>query len=343
MHVVNKILKFIAISILALLVLLVIWYVWPEHTPQIKTSNSTAVSTLDYIQIGGLEQSVLIRSKDTKNPILLFLHGGPGMPMMYLAHDFQRPLEKNFTIVQWDRRGAGKTYSRNKPQPESMSTRQLIDDAYALIDTLRNRYDQQKIVLVGHSFGTHLGSIMVTERPEIFSAYISIGQVVDDSLAIELQAKFIREQARLKNRTDILAAIDTLDHRYYENWLFEFGGVLKNHTSFFPLLRTGLQAPEYTFSEALDIAKGSNFSSFHMKCNVLPGSIYSEVEAYEIPVYFFIGLSDYTTPHELVTEYYEKINAPVKEIVYFKNSAHFPFFEEPQAFCREVTRCVLNP
>ena len=343
MLVVKKRIKIVAISLFVILLLLAIWYVWPERTPRIKSSNSTAIATLDYIQIGGLEQSVLIRSRDINNPILLFLHGGPGMPMMYLAHDFQRPLEENFTVVQWDRRGAGKTYSRNRPQPESMTTRQLIDDAYALIDTLRNRYDQQKIVLVGHSFGTHLGSIMVTERPEIFSAYISIGQVVDDSLAIELQEEFIREQALLKDRTDILAAIDTLDNRDYEDWLFELGGALKNHTSVFPLIRTGLQAPEYTFTEALDIAKGSSFSSFHMKYNVLSGSILDEIVAYQVPVYFFVGVSDYTTPHELVTEYYEKVKAPAKEIVYFKNSAHFPFFEEPQAFCREVTRCVLDP
>ena len=331
---VKKVIKALLIALLTVLLFLIIWWLWPERTPRIKASKS--VAKIDYIRIGGLEQSVLIRSKDSANPIVLFLHGGPGMPMMYLAHDFQRPLEDDFTVVHWDRRGAGKTYTRNKPSTESMNTRQLVDDAYALIDTLRNRYDQSKIVLVGHSFGTHLGSIMVTERPELFSAYISIGQVVDDERAIEIQEAFIRDQAKRNDRVDILAAIDTLDHRYYENWLFEFGGVLKKDTSFFPLLWTGLQAPEYTIREAMQIAKGSSFSSSHMDYNVLSESIYDEIRSYDIPIYFFIGRSDFTTPHELVSEYYERIQAPKKEIVYFENSAHFPFFEEPQEFYKQV-------
>ena len=340
MRLVKRIGRAIGVILLMILILSGLWWIWPERTPRINGAQS--VAEIAYIQIGGIEQSVLIRSHNINNPILLFLHGGPGMPMMYLAHDFQRPLEDNFTVVQWDRRGAGKTYSRNKPSPESMNTRQLVDDAFALIDTLRNRYDKPKVILVGHSFGSYIGSIMVQERPQLFQAYISIGQVVDDQKAVALQAAYIREQAKLKNRKDILGAMDTLDHSFYENWLFELGGVLKKDTSFFPLMWTGLQAPEYTMKEAMQLAKGSSFSSFHMKNNVLSESIYDEISSYEIPVYFFIGVSDYTTPHQLVSEYYEQVEAPEKEIVYFENSAHFPFFEEPDRFCEEVRRLVLN-
>jgi len=264
------------------------------------------------------------------------------MPMMYLAHEFQRPLEDNFTVVQWDRRGAGKTYSRNKPKDESMNTRQLLDDAYSLIDTLRTRYDQQKIVLVGHSFGSYLGSIMVKERPELFRVYISVGQVVDEQRASMLQEAFIREQASIHGRNEVIKALDSLKQPYLENWLFEFGGVLKNSTSFFPLIWSGLQAPEYTFSEAMDLAKGSSFSSANINYNILSGPIYDEITAYEVPVHFFAGNLDYTTPHELITEYFSMINAPKKEIIYFENSAHFPFFEEPEEFSRQLNRILLN-
>lgn len=340
MRLVIKLLKIIAIILSVILVFTGLWWIWPERTPRIKSDNS--IAAIEYIQIGGIEQAVLIRSHNINNPIILFLHGGPGMPMMYLAHDFQRPLEDDFTVVQWDRRGAGKTYSRNKPSLESMNTRQLVDDAFTLIDTLRNRYHQQKIILVGHSFGTHLGSIMVKERPELFLSYISIGQVVDEQRAIAQQEAYIRAQAQLKGRKDILAAMDSLDHNYYENWLFELGGVLKEHTSFFPLLWTGLQAPEYTMREAMQIGNASSFSSYHMKYNVLSSSIYEEITSYDIPVYFFVGDSDLTTPHELVQEYYERVNAPEKEIVYFENSAHFPFYEESETFCSEVKRVILN-
>ena len=340
MKLLKKILIIFAMFLLSLTVISTIWWFQPERTQKIRSDSTSSISTIDYINIGGIEQCVLIRSENTKNPVLLFLHGGPGMPMMYLAHEFQRPLEKNFTVVQWDRRGAGKTFSRNKPRPESMNTRRLVNDAYELIDTLRNRYGQNKVILAGHSFGTHLGSIMVKERPELFSAYISIGQVVDDHMAAVLQEEFIRKQAALQGNNEIIRALDNKEIKYYEDLLFEFGGELKNSKSFLPLIWSGLQAPEYTLPEAISLGNGSSFSSYHMKYNVLSQSIFNEIVEYQIPVYFFVGVSDYTTPHELITKYYETVRAPAKEIVYFKNSAHFPFFEEPEEFCGEIKRIL---
>jgi pimeloyl-ACP methyl ester carboxylesterase len=342
MKVVKKIIKIVLLAIVSIIGLVTIWWFWPERTPQINSATNNSISTIDYIQIGGLDQCVLIRSENRNNPIMLFLHGGPGMPTMYLAHEFQRPLEEHFTVVQWDRRGAGKTYSRNMPTAESMNVRQLINDTYDLIDTLRNRYDQDRIILVGHSFGTYLGSIMAKERPDIFSAYISIGQVVDSDMALILQEEFIREQANLIGETDIITELDNPEKPVFENWLFEFGGELRNSQSFFPLVWSGMQAPEYTLSEVLDVAEGSSFSSSNMKYNVLSNSIYHEIREYNIPVYFFVGEWDYTTPHELVTEYFQLVQAPKKEIIYFANSAHFPFFEEPEKFCNEITNLLKD-
>lgn len=342
MEIIKKLFKVSILAIVSIILLITFWWFWPERTPQIKSIEKGAISTIDYIEIGGVQQCVLVRSENYNNPIILFLHGGPGMPMMYLSHGFQRPLENNFTVVQWDRRGAGKTFSRNKPTAETINTRQLINDAYELIDTLRSRYNQNKIVLVGHSFGTYLGSIMVNERPELFSAYISIGQVVDNGKSKIVQEAFIREQANLKGKTEILTELNKPDKPNFENWLFEFGGELKNSKSFFPLVWLGIQAPEYTLPEVFDVAKGSSFSSLNMNYNVLSNSIYYEITEYHIPIYFFIGKSDYTTPHELVSEYYDLIKAPNKELIYFENSAHFPFIEEPDKFCSELKRVLLN-
>jgi len=319
-----------------------VWWFLPANTPDIQVKDRNALSTIDYINLGGVEQSVLIRSKDTHNPILLFLHGGPGMPLMYLAHDFQKPLENDFTVVQWDRRGAGKTYVRNQPTSASMNIRQLINDAYALIDTLRHRYHQKKVILVGHSFGTYLGSIMVHENPALFRAYISVGQVVDSEKARSLQEKFIRHEARLRGERDIIDKLNKTPNLSLEHWLFEFGGELKHSTSFYPLIWSGIQAPEYTLAEVLKVAQASAFSSSHMKYNVLKQSIYEEIRDYDVPIYFFVGTADYTTPHELITKYYHMINAPEKKIIYFDNSAHFPFFEEPDKFCAEIKRVLTH-
>ncbi len=343
MRILGRILKAIGWGVMAIVMLTIIWWFWPAKTPAINSiPDGRSISQIEYVEIGGSEQCVLIRSHDTRNPILLFLHGGPGMPMMYLGHKFQRPLEEYFTVVQWDRRGAGKTFYHNKPTAESMSTRQLIDDAYALIDTLRTRFEQEQVILVGHSFGTHLGSIMVYERPELFRHYVSIGQVVDKKKARVLQEEFIRDQAGLKGRAEVITALDSIKNIDFENWLFEFGGELKASTSFFPLIWTGIRAPEYKLSEAMAVAKGSSFSSAHMKYNVLSGSIYEEVREYQVPVYFLVGRWDYTTPHQLVKEYYEHLQAPQKELIYFENSAHFPFYEEPEKFSQEVIGLLVN-
>ncbi len=332
----GKILKTLGFIILFLTILIVVWWILPERTSKISSENKNTLASINYIKIGGIKQCVLIRTDNTNNPILLFLHGGPGMPMMYLAHKFQRPLEKNFTVVQWDRRGAGKTYSTNIPSKESMNIRQLIDDAYTVIDTLRSRYHQDKIILVGHSFGTYLGSIMVSERPELFSSYVSIGQVIDNKKAKIIQEKFIRQKAKKLNRTDIISDLNKKENLNFENWLFEFGGELKNSKSFFPLLWSGLLAPEYTLQDALNVAKGSSYSSTNMNYNVLNNSIYYEIKEYKIPIFFLVGKSDYTTPSELVEEYFNLITAPKKELIYFENSAHFPFYEEPEIFCSTI-------
>nr|WP_171595964.1 alpha/beta hydrolase [Marinifilum caeruleilacunae] len=336
----KTLIKAIVYGISAIVILVLIWWIYPARTPKIKSKNS--IASLEYIAIGGVEQSVLIRSHNKENPILLFMHGGPGMPMMYLAHEFQRPLEKNFTIVQWDRRGAGKTFARNVPNPQSMSVRQVIQDAYDLIDTLTNRYNHDKVFLVGHSFGSYLSSIMVHEKPEMFHAYVSVGQVVDSHEAIKIQKKFLIREAQNRGMDSLALELENGDEMYYENWLFKFGAELKNSTSFLPLILSGLQAPEYALPEVSAVAKGSSFSSQHMKYNVLDSSILKSVKYYKIPVYFFAGKKDYTTPFELVERYFNQIQAPRKELIYFENSAHFPFFEEPDRFCVELENVLLS-
>lgn len=342
MRLLKKIIKITLLVLLSITVFVVILWFLPERTPKIKSSAGTAVAKIDYIKIGGCEQCVLIRSENVNNPIILFLHGGPGMPVMYLAHEFQRPLEKHFTLVQWDRNGAGKTFVRNAPSVESMNIRQQLNDCYELIDTLRHRYKKDKIVLIGHSFGTYLGSILVTEHPELFSAYISVGQDLDDIKAKAIQERFIRENAVKNSRPEIIAALAKTNKPGFENWLFEFGGELKNSKSFFPFIWSGLRAPEYTLKEALSVGKGSSFCNRYMKYNVLDSSIYYKIREYHVPVYFFVGKHDYTTPFELIEDYYRLIEAPEKQIIYFDNSAHFPFFEEPEKFCLELEKVLKN-
>ena len=151
-------------------------------TPKIKDSygniKQDSITSLEKITLGGIKQTILIRGHDTKSPILLFLHGGPGFPEMDIAYKFQRKLEEHFIVVNWDQRGAGKSFSKKIPR-ESMTIEQFISDAHELIRFLRERFDKEKIYLVGHSWGTTLGLLLTQRYPELFFAYVGIGQVVN--------------------------------------------------------------------------------------------------------------------------------------------------------------------
>lgn len=333
-----RILKWLGGTALFLILLIgTLIYLKQPYTPPIQNAQGDSISSLEQIELNGTKQWILIRGRDVSNPILLFLHGGPGMPIMYLSHAFQRPLEDNFVVVQWDRRGAGKSFNE-AVTPGEISVSQMLSDTRSLTDYLRKRFNKDKIYLVGHSFGSYLGVLFASRHPDFLHAYIGVGQVVDPDKAQKIQEQFIREQARKRNRPEVIEDLENKGQNAFETWLFEFGGELHHSSSWWPLLWTGLKAPEYGISDVANVPKGSSFSSQHMKYDVIEGPIIENVTTLEVPVYFFTGRYDYTTPFELIDQYHETLRAPYKEMVWFEDSAHFPFFEEPDKFAEEIEK-----
>ncbi len=328
---------------IVIVLFLLILYLMRPHTPKIRDQEGKippdSITSLEKITISGYEQWISIRGDDVSNPILLFLHGGPGMPMMYLSHVFQHPLEKEFICVQWDRRGAGKSFCDDLPV-SSLNVAQLLADTKELIHILCRRYSQDKVYLAGHSFGSYLGTLFTSGNPELVEAYIGIGQVVDDEKATEIQARFILETAESRNIPEALEELKIYGPSVHEKWLFKFGGELVGATSYMPFIKAGILSPEYGFFDILKISKGSSFSSRYMQYNVIAGPLMDNVREFEVPIYFFSGRHDYVTPFELVQKYCSILEAPYKEIVWFDNSAHFPFFEEPDEFGAEMIRIL---
>lgn len=315
------------------------------HTPPIKDDRGRifpgSITSLEKVDLGGVEQWINIRGKDITDPVALFLHGGPGMPMMYLAHKFQRPLEEHFVCVQWDQRGAGKSYSKKIPV-ESLTVEQILSDATELTHYLRERFDKEKIYLVGHSWGTYLGMILVKRYPQLFEAFVSMGQVVDEKRGREIANSFILEEARKTGNQEALDEMAENPDGFREKWLFAFGGELYGETSYTPFIMAGLESPEYGLFDIQKVAKGSSFSSKHMIYNAIEGTILEIIHSVDVPVYFFTGRHDYTTPFELIKLFYEKLQAPKKKLVWFDNSAHFPFYEEPERFSQSMVSIVLK-
>jgi predicted alpha/beta-fold hydrolase len=148
------VLSFAAIVLLGLVGAVLEFVILRGRTPAISTPGSTA--SLEKLRIGGVDQWILIRGQDRMKPVLLFLHGGPGMPVMFLAHKFQLELERDFVVVHWDRRGAGKSFDARLQTP-AFSVRQTLSVTYELTEILRGRFPQQCIYLAGHSWGSYLG------------------------------------------------------------------------------------------------------------------------------------------------------------------------------------------
>jgi pimeloyl-ACP methyl ester carboxylesterase len=334
----------IFLVVLAALVALIL-YVTRAHTPPVVGVDGEplpdSVASLEKVELGGWEQWILIRGSRASNPILLFLHGGPGMPMMYMAHVFGDGLEPEFLVVHWDQRGAGKSYSPHIPL-ETMNVEQFLSDAYELVRLLLCRYGQDKIYLAGHSWGSYLGALFAARHPELLYAYIGIGQVVDERRAGAIADEFIRRRARETGEEEALRELDAMGSAVREKWLFRFGGELYHHTSWMPFLLTGLLAPEYSLSDVINVAPGSSFSSRHMRFNAISGPLIDNVTRLEVPVYLFTGRHDYVTPSELVELFGERLEAPGKHWAWFEESAHFPFFEEPERFDQEMRRVLAE-
>jgi pimeloyl-ACP methyl ester carboxylesterase len=330
------ILAFAAIALLSLLAITLKFVILRGGTPAIPDSGS--IASLEKQQIGGLDQWVLIRGRDRTKPVLLFLHGGPGMPAMYLAHEFQSELERDFVVVHWDRRGAGKSFDAHLHTP-AFGVRRTLSDTYELTEKLRVRFHQQRIYLVGHSWGSYLGLLAIREHPEYYSAFIGMGVPAGSREQVRvLRREFLSRMATDTGNSNLKARLADATMEVSEDDLFECGGELYASRSFWPILKAGLTAPEYTLRDAMNVKKGADLVNHEMKYDVVPGLLEGEISRVQVPVFFFLGRHDFNTPSQLAAQYLSRLDAPLKGLVWFEHSAHFPFFEESDSFRKEMAR-----
>ena len=332
----RKIIRGLLIVALGLLALAVVEFgIRRPYTPGIKAEGSASpIAELKEINIRGVPQSVLIRGHDQTKPLLIFLHGGPGMPVMFMAHAYQREMERDFVVVHWDRRGAGKSYGAFNEG--SASVRSTLDDLYALTAHLRQRFRTDQVFLVGHSWGTYLGLLAAHERPELFTAYIGTGQMAADPERIRAaRIHFFTREAGARGDEEMLERL-AAGNAITEDDLFRYGAELRGAESFWPILLLGLRAPEYTLSDVMNVPKGAERLAERMRYDVITGALDRNLLRFKIPIYFFLGRHDWNEPSVLAAEYLERIQAPAKRLEWFDESAHFPFLEEPERFHRAL-------
>ncbi len=328
-----------------LLCSLLLFFFFPTWTPDIKAPDGAAlpnsISTLEEIELGGIKQSILIRGKDRNNPILLFLHGGPGYPQIAYARNYQRELENDFTVVNWDQRGSGKSYHLSLTD-EDLQVERLIEDTIELTRHLKQRFDQSKIFIVGHSWGSLLATWTVQKAPEHFYAYIGVGQVANSQLGEELSYRFALEEARNRSDEQAIEELESIGSPPYQNpradatlerkWVTAFGGSERKSDTYQEMIKGILLAPEYSWADGIWLALGDSFSRQAILPQTASTNLFETVPELQVPVYLCMGKHDYMTPSEVAYRYYQQLIAPDKQFIWFEESAHFPHFEEVEKF-----------
>ena len=302
-----------------------------------------------FVRVNGVRQGMFIKSTDAAAPVLLFLHGGPGMPELFLDRTHPTGLEADFTVCWWEQRGAGISYSSDLLR-ESMTTEQLIRDAIAVTDHLRERFGRRRIYLLGHSWGSFLGIQVAARAPERYHAYVGMGQVAhqqrSEMLAYEYALDRFRSAGDGRMVRRLEAAPVTMDAplpRAYmkvrDAAMHRLGvGTTRDMRSvvtgvFVPVWRT----PDYTLREKVAIGRGKTFSRGVMWDEFLATDLTAAVTELQLPVYYCHGRHDYTCSYHLARSYFRRLRAPAKGFYTFEGSAHSPAFEEPVRF-RQVLR-----
>ncbi len=310
------------------------------YTPAI--CGADGVAALEKIDLGGMQQAVLMRGNDVSNPVLLWLHGGPGAAQMPVARHFNGDLERNFVVVHWDQRGAGLSNPRDFDE-SSMSVEQFVADTHELTQYLKQRFNTDRIFLLGHSWGTHIGIEAVSRWPEDYHAYIGVSQLANTQLAEEIGWSWLRQQSQGTRRESDVAEIGPppyVEHdRYvaYARMIESFGGGMD--VGMVRLAFAALRAPEYCMCDYFAWLGGSTRGSGPMWDPEKPFDVFERAPRLDVPAYFLSGRNDYNTPGELVEQYYDMLDAPAgKQMIWFENSAHAPFMGEPDKFFQELVR-----
>ena len=324
-----------------------------------EPKTGDAVSEAAYFRIGGIEQWITIRGDDRANPVILFLHGGPGNPMSPWSAAVYGAWESEFTLVQWDQRGSGRTYARDEPVEEltlerfhatELSVDLLVRDAIEVAELVRTRLGREKLVLTGGSWGSVLGIHLAKARPDLFHAYIGVSQLVDYREAS--LASYTRVRDRARSREDA-AALEVLDSIGAPPWSDPRSfGKLRRICRAYELAATS-PYPELVYeagydSDAYRAAYGAGEELSFLKFvgladdGMAAGIALRELgPRFEIPVHFLQGAEDLLTVPEVTRAYHDWIEAPAKSLTLVPAAGHDPNLAMIEQHRALVRACVL--
>lgn len=296
------------------------------------------------VQLGGMPQTIHIWGTKLENPVVLFLHGGPGVPNRHGMAKNHMDLLDDFIIVAWDQRGTGGSYFGC--DPETLTLDQLIADCAELLRYLCSTLNKKKIFLLGGSWGTELGTFVCQKHPEKVAGYIGYGQVVNGIENENVSYAYTLEKAKEAGNAEDIAELERIgppENGQYKpvfeglmaqrRLLKKYGGHSTKKGGYFSSTVVPiLTSPELSIRDKIGTANGYKVCLSRMWPTIVQYDFLQDCGPFQMPYYIFQGRKDNNTPSSLVQDFYDSIVAPDKDLVWFENSAHGPLGEEPEKF-----------
>jgi proline iminopeptidase len=310
---------------------------------------SGSIATMETLTIGGIPQHVWFRGVSRANPPLILLHGGPGASESALFRHFNSALEQHFLVVYWEQRGAGRSYHADIPT-ESMNIDQFVTDLDELVELVKHRFEQDKVVLLGHSWGTAIGTLYTARHPEKVAAYVGVAQIADMPHRDRLSYQFALAEARRRDNAGAVSELEkigpppyaSLDDRLtVGDWVERFGGMFHADLSTGKLIWAALGGDEANLIDLVKFGQGNRFSLELLDGEISRLDLTQRYRSFAVPMFFLLGRYDHHVSAMLAAQYFETITAPCKRLVWFEQSAHNPPFEEPDKFNQVLIEQVL--
>lgn len=352
--------KTVTAAITLFLIALAILIAIPASTPPILNQDGEpvpgSIAELATVNIGGHDQAIMIRGYDVNKPILLYLSGGPGQSSLPYARVMFGDLTRDFILVGWDQRGTGKSYAALDPT-STLTLDQAVSDTIELTNYLRDRFDEDKIYLLGESWGTTLGVLAAQQRPDLYHAFIGSGQMVSQRETDQRLYYDLIEYAA--HRGDMMLAADILAYGEppYADVPYAYGFVMGYYDALYKpytppqayvergegagLGPWGVLGSEYNLVEKINVLRGliDMFTVLYPQLQEI--DFRQDVTRLEVPVYILDGQAELSSRRDLALEWLDQLEAPQKDIFSFENAGHAPAFEHFEAFHEILTNTIL--
>ena len=325
----------------------------------LEKMSDYVLDTAQTVVINGESYYLRLRSENIENPVVLFLHGGCGCADRPFIMHYQSPLAAVCTVASWDQRGAGMAYNRKTAKKEKLTKELYINDTYNVVSYLRERFNKDKIIIVGHSFGSQLGVWFAQRYPECVQALVGIGQVVDFVKNEELSYDYALTYAKTHGDKKTVRALERIGrpvNGFYKDenntqilkqrkYLNKCGGIYYGKfgctkrewlAMVFDIMRK-----EYSVKTLLNYNRAKHYC-LNSPLGKERVNFLEQARELSVPVYVFTGVGDYNCSFALAQEWFGQLKAPYKKWVWFEKSGHEPQNEQAELFNKTLAAEVLG-